>query len=82
MTLRIFASICALLLAVSTAFAQQPQRHAADTVRQSRVRGVQYASPQEAAAALAAAERMPLWAGGSVSVNLAGAALALYTPYG
>ena len=63
------------------AFAQQPQRHAADTVRQSRVRGVQYASPQEAAAALAAAKRMPLWAGGSVSVNLAGAALALYTPY-
>lgn len=82
MTLRIFASICALLLTVSTAFAQQPQRQAADTVRQARVRGVQYASPQEAAAALAAAERLPFWAGGSVSVNLAGAALALYSPYG
>ena len=57
--------------------AQQP-----DTVRRERVRGVQYASPEEAAAALAAEKRVPLWAGVSVSADLCGALMAACTPYG
>ena len=83
-TLRIFAFSCALLLHINALFAHSPSPTPAlctDSVRPERVRGVQYASPEEAAAALAA-QKQPLWAGGSVSVNLAGALLAACSPYG
>lgn len=76
-TLRIFAFSFALLLHISALFAQTP----ADSLSPAPVRGVQYASPAEAAAALAA-RKEPFWAGGSVSVNLAGAVLAACSPYG
>ena len=83
-TLRIFAFSCALLLHINALFAHSSSPTPAlctDSVRPERVRGVQYASPEEAAAALAA-QKQPLWAGGSVSVNLAGALLAACSPYG
>lgn len=46
------------------------------------IRGVQYSSPEEAAAALAAQKKMPLFAGVSVSADVCGAAMAAFTPYG
>ena len=45
-------------------------------------RGVQYNSPEEAAAALEAKKRLPLFAGVSVSVDMAGLGMALFSPYG
>lgn len=56
-----------------------------DTVKASapqRIQGVQYSSREEAAAALLAAKQMPLFAGVSVSVDLAGAVMAVACPYG
>ncbi len=46
------------------------------------VRGVQYSSREEAAAALKAQNAIPLFAGVSVSVDLCGAVMAVLTPYG
>ena len=51
-------------------------------VAQQHVRGVQYSSPEEAAAALEAQKRLPLFAGISVSADVAGAVMATFTPYG
>lgn len=46
------------------------------------IRGVQYSSPEEAAAALAAQKKMPLFAGVSISADVCGAIMANFTPYG
>lgn len=85
----------ALLLAVSGTLAQparaqkrsrvKAQATAADTAKAAapqRVQGVQFSSREEAAAALLAAKQMPLFAGVSVSFDVAGAAMAAFTPYG
>lgn len=56
--------------------AEQPK------AERERVQGVQYASPEEAAAALAAQQDLPLFAGFSVSADAAGAVMAAFTPYG
>ena len=45
-------------------------------------RGVQYNSPEEAAAALAARQKLPLFAGVSISGDAAGLGMALFAPYG
>ncbi len=82
MTLKIFAFSSVLLLSCVSAVQAQVAAQQPDTVRRERVRGVQYASPEEAAAALAAEKRMPLWAGVSVSADLCGALMAACTPYG
>ncbi len=86
-----FVLLLVLSLAVVTARAQTP-RLVADTVRtdkapsqpgsDTRVKGVQYNSPEEAAAALAAQKPLPLLAGVSVSADLCGLVLATCTPYG
>lgn len=47
-----------------------------------QVRGVQYSSPEEAAAALEAQKKMPLFAGVSISADVCGAVMAACTPYG
>ena len=64
----------------------KPQQEAqTDTTKHTPptpIRGVQYASPEEAAAALAAQKRLPLFAGVSVSADLCGAIMAACTPYG
>lgn len=52
------------------------------TQSRQRVRGVQYASAEEAAAALAAQKDIPFFAGVSVSADVAGAVMAAFTPYG
>lgn len=52
------------------------------TTSQQPVRGVQYSSPDEAAAALAAQKRLPLFAGVSVSADVCGLVMAACTPYG
>lgn len=79
------------LLAISSllplpSFAQKQNTYtAADSThntRPERVKGVQFASREEAATALLAAKQMPLMAGISVSVDVAGAVMALATPYG
>lgn len=86
MTLRTYAFTCALLLLSSLPL--QAQHVEGDTVRvqraeqTQRIRGVQYASREEAAAALAAQGRMPLFAGVSVGFDLCGAVMAVATPYG
>ena len=82
MTLKIFAFSSVLLLSCVSAVQAQVAAQQPDTVRRERVRGVQYASPEEAAAALAAEKRVPLWAGVSVSADLCGALMAACTPYG
>lgn len=58
----------------STARSTQPSKQ--------RIRGVQYASPEEAAAVLAAQKDVPFFAGISVSGDVAGAVMAAFTPYG
>lgn len=50
--------------------------------KNSTVQGVQYTSPEEAAAALAAQKRLPLLAGVSVSTDVCGMVMAACTPYG
>ena len=52
------------------------------TTPSAPIRGVQYSSPEEAAAALAAQKKMPLFAGVSVSADVCGAIMAACTPYG
>lgn len=88
MTLKTFVYIFVLLLASNslTAYAQHTPT---DTVRTEKAsqkkrpaRGVQYASPEEAAAAIAAQNEIPFFAGASVSADLAGMVMALCTPYG
>lgn len=92
MTLKIYAYFFVLLLAISlpsTASAQkrkvQPATTKADTTQTAspqHFQGVQYASREEAAAALLAAQQMPLFAGVSVSADVAGAVMAVCCPYG
>lgn len=89
MTLKTFASSFALLLIASllpVGLRAQTPRLQADTVRvkprPARVEGVQYHSPEEAAAALEAAKELPLFAGVSVGGDLCGAAMALLGKYG
>lgn len=82
MTLRTCAFSFALLLISSTP-AARAQAVPADTVPQKQaVRGVQYSSREEAAAALAAEKAIPLFAGVSVSADVCGAVMAACTPYG
>lgn len=87
--LKTFVSIFVLLLLVSPlqllAQSVQPDtaRAASRPVEEpQRVRGVQYASREEAAAAMEANNQLPLLAGVSVMVDVAGAAMAAATPYG
>lgn len=86
-TLKTFAFIFVLLLLVNPVRVQA-QSVRPDTARAAaspsaqRVRGVQYASREEAAAAMEANNRLPLLAGVSVMVDAAGAVMALATPYG
>lgn len=86
-TLKTFAFTFALLLLGSSA-SLQAQQTEPDTLRTrqdaapQRVRGVQYASPQEAAAALAAQKDIPLLAGASIGADVAGAVMAVCSPYG
>lgn len=95
MTLKTFVYTFALLLSSSILqplHAQVKQKATpTDTLRTTsapaatkseRFQGVQYASPEEAAAALAAQNDIPLFAGVAVSADLAGAAMAAFTPYG
>lgn len=83
MTLKTSAFFFALLLAINAPGRLSAQT-AADTVRttQQRTRGVQYSSREEAAAALLAQKKLPLLAGVSVSVDAAGAVMAVCCPYG
>lgn len=84
------SSFILLLLAISLplcANAQRPEK--TDSVRTEKdkaartpVRGVQYSSRAEAAAAIEAQNAIPLFAGVSVSVDLCGALMAVLTPYG
>ena len=52
------------------------------TSKDAPIRGVQYASAEEAAVALAAQKRLPLIAGVSVSTDVCGMIMAACTPYG
>lgn len=87
---RIFVCLFALLLSSALPVVAQSKRgakvpqQATDTTKTAvgTVKGVQYASPQEAAAALLAQKRLPLLAGVSVSADLCGAVMATCTPYG
>lgn len=74
-SLHIQAQVVRTDTARTTPTAQQPQRN-------GKVRGVQYASQEEAAAALAAQKKLPFLAGVSVSADLCGAVMAAFTPYG
>lgn len=83
--LRIFAYFFALLL--SSILPSVAQTANTDTLyspkhESSQVRGVQYSSPEEAAAALALKARLPLIAGFSVMLDGCGAFMAAFTPYG
>ncbi len=90
MTLRTSAFSFIILLAISRpahSLAQRPGR--TDSVRTEKaapaaapVRGVQYTSREEAAAALEAQRAIPFFAGVSVSADLCGAVMAVLTPYG
>lgn len=94
MTLKTYAFFSALLLAAISllplqAFAQAERTDTARTAepasqgqKPQRIRGVQYSSPEEAAAALAAQKPLPLFAGVSVSADVCGAVMAAFTPYG
>lgn len=85
---RIFVCLFALLLSSALPVVAQSKRgakvpqQATDTTKTATVKGVQYASPQEAAAALLAQKRLPLLAGVSVSADLCGVVMATCTPYG
>lgn len=87
MILKTYVSSFVLLLTVSQV-GLRAQVTQTDTVTTQtpaapqRVQGVQYASPEAAAAALAAQNRLPFFAGVSVSVDVAGAVMAVCTPYG
>ncbi len=91
MMLRMFVSFFVLLLASSSLLAQ-PHREVAmtkdttivknDKRQTTAIRGVQYTSPDEAAAALAAQKRLPFLAGVSVSADVCGMVMAACTPYG
>ncbi|MDD7079273.1 MAG: DUF6048 family protein [Prevotella sp.] len=86
-----FVSFFVLLLASSSLLAQ-PHREVAmtkdttivknDKRQTTAIRGVQYTSPDEAAAALAAQKRLPFLAGVSVSADVCGMVMAACTPYG
>lgn len=93
MTLKTFAFSCVLLITISSfprsIFAQSLQTDTARTISSStkaegtkHIRGVQYSSPEEAAAALAAQKKMPFFAGVSISADLCGLVMASFTPYG
>lgn len=80
-------SFVLLLLAISHKhLAAQTLR--GDTIRttastsEQQVRGVQYTSREDAAAVLRAEKPIPLFAGVSISVDVAGAVMAAFTPYG
>lgn len=45
-------------------------------------RGIQYNSPEEAAAALEASKKLPLFAGVSVSADVVGLAMSFFSPFG
>ena len=91
MMLRMFVSFFVLLLTSSSLLAQ-PHREVAitkdttivknDKRQTTAIRGVQYTSPDEAAAALAAQKRLPFLAGVSVSADVCGMVMAACTPYG
>ncbi len=95
--MRTFAFSCVLLLgSLLPCLAQEPQlrNDSAKVVKTKdnksqkqkssapKIQGVQYNSPEEAAAALAAQKPMPLFAGVSVSADVCGAVMAACTPYG
>lgn len=95
MMLRIYAFIFGLLFVSSSRALSVEIKNAdcdawvTDTVRvtdskraDTNIKGVQYSSPQEAAAALEAKRRMPFLAGVSFSADLCGAIMAACTPYG
>lgn len=95
MMLRIYAFIFGLLFVSSSRALSAEIKNAdcdawvTDTVRvtdskraDTDIKGVQYSSPQEAAAALEAKRRMPFLAGVSISTDLCGAIVAACTPYG
>jgi len=83
--LKIFAYTCALLLSSTAAplVAQPAATAAADSTvaPKPRVRGVQYASREEAAAAMRA-DKGPLFTGLSLSADVCGMAMAAFAPYG
>ena len=87
MTLRTYVFFFALLLITNVGISYA-QRVEPDSVRReqtassSQVRGVQYESREAAAAALLAQQELPLFAGVSVSTDLAGIVMAAFTPYG
>lgn len=83
----VFSFVLLLTSSLPALHAQVAPADTAHTARRvatsdSRVRGVQYSSPEEAAAALAAQQDLPLFAGVSVSADVAGAVMAAFTPYG
>lgn len=78
---RISGYICALLLTGSWGVQTWAQSTAHDSLSKTQVRGIQYHSREEAAAALARKE-IPLWSGISVSADLVGAVMMLTSPHG
>lgn len=84
-TLRTFVYTCVLLLSsfAGTLSAQTDNATPADTTatRVPRIRGIQYESREEAAAALRK-RKDPLFAGVSVSGDVVGAAMTAFAPYG
>lgn len=86
MILKTFASFCVLLLLSSiSAFGANVSPAEADTTKTERTakkKSGQYASPEEAAAAMEAAKRLPLFAGVSVSGDFCGAMMAVLGAYG
>lgn len=82
-TLRFFCAAALLLLGSGGVFAQNKEvTTIADTTKTVPFRGVQYASREEAAAALARNKRIPFLAGASLTADLCGAVMAVATPYG
>lgn len=93
MMLKTFASSFALLTLVSLCPLRAQQADTTRTVSRSgaarpaapaadQTRGIQYTSREEAAAALEAQKRLPLFAGASVSTDLCGLGMALAGKYG
>ena len=87
MTLKTFVYSFVLLIVSSTCslYAQEVTDSLSQTIEHPKskpFRGVQYNSPEEAAAALAAQKELPLFAGVSISGDASGLGMALFSPYG
>lgn len=87
MTLKTFVYSFALLVASSYSTTLKAQE-VADSLKEKTeatakpFRGVQYNSPEEAAAALANQKKLPLFAGVSVSADVVGLGMSLFSPFG